>query len=566
MATRYMTTMHAARRARRTELWHVCNSDVGGKSGRAILSFAVLSPPFTDSSQPRSLVDSNFAGLLPRAIAQFGDRPAIVLRGRETSFAGLGRRAAAIATRLTALGVTPGDVCAILARDPADAAAAFFAVLSVGAIGTNLNELYRPRQIEFVVSHSRARVLIIGREVLNALPREIVTNARLLILEDIGETGDELRVAVRRDEDPAQITYTSGSTGQPKGVLMSHANLWAGVQIVAGYLGLRSDDRIASLLPFSFVYGFNQLTTSLYTGATLVVERSTLAQEIVATLRRENVTVLAAVPPLWQQLLGVSAFRETPLETLRTMTNAGGRLPPESVRRLRQAQPQARLFLMYGLTEVFRSTFLPPEEVDAHPDSMGRAIPESAVYVVNERGELAEPGEVGELVHGGPTVGIGYLHDDENSQRVFRPNPFIAPGEPPRVVYSGDLVRRDEEGRLYYVARRDRMIKTMGFRVSPEEITDVLQASGLVADVAIVTEPDPQRGERIIACVVLNDDAGLDQLRKFCGIELPRYMQPARFVALPSIPRNPSGKHDLQQLKAIAGSPTATATTDPPAT
>jgi len=196
---------------------------------------------------------------------------------------------------------------------------------------------------------------------------------------------------------------------------------------------------------------------------------------------------------------------------------------------------------------------------------MGRAIPESAVYVVNERGELAEPGEVGELVHGGPTVGIGYLHDEENSQRVFRANPFMAPGEPPRVVYSGDLVRRDEQGRLYYVARRDRMIKTMGFRVSPEEITDVLQASGLVADVAIVTEPDPQRGERIIACVVLNDDAGLERLRKFCGIELPRYMQPVRFIALPSIPRNPSGKHDLQQLKTIAGLPTANATTDPPA-
>ena len=484
----------------------------------------------------------------------YGDGPAMILRGQATSFRKIGCRAAGIASRLAELGIAPGDVCAVLARDPSDAAAAFFAVLSVGAVGTNLNELYRPRQIEFVLSHSRARVLLIGRDVLKSLPREITTDATIVILDEIEPSNGEFRTLGRVPEDPAQITYTSGSTGQPKGVLMSHANLWAGVEIVAGYLGLRNSDRIASLLPFSFVYGFNQLTTSLYTGATLVVERSTLAQEIVATLRREKVTVVAAVPPLWQQLLGVAAFRETPLETLRIMTNAGGRLPPESVRRLRLAQPQAQLFLMYGLTEVFRSTYLPPEEVDEHPDSMGRAIPRSAVYVVNDQGKLASPGEVGELVHGGPTVAIGYLYDEENSRRVFRANAFIAPDAPERVVFSGDLVRRDEEGRLYYVARRDRMIKTMGFRVSPEEITDVIQASGLVADVAIVTQPDPQRGERIIAFVVLSEEATLESLRRFCGIELPRYMQPARFLAVPSIPRNPSGKHDLQQLKTMAGS------------
>jgi acyl-CoA synthetase (AMP-forming)/AMP-acid ligase II len=317
---------------------------------------------------------------------------------------------------------------------------------------------------------------------------------------------------------------------------------------------LKSDDRIASLLPFSFVYGFNQLTTSLFVGAVLVVERSTLAHEIVATLRRERITVLAGVPPLWQQLLGVAAFRDTPLESLRIMTNAGGRLPPESVRQLRIAQPQARLFLMYGLTEVFRSTFLDPEEVDAHPDSMGRAVPESTVYVVTDQGSIAGTGEVGELVHGGPTVAIGYLRDEETSKKVFRANPFAGPEAPARVVYSGDLVRRDGEGRLYYVGRRDRMIKTMGFRVSPEEISDVIQASGLVTEAAIVTEPDAQRGEKIVACVVLRSEGTLDQLRRFCGVELPRYMQPARFVVLPAIPRNPSGKHDLQQLKITAAS------------
>jgi len=281
------------------------------------------------------------------------------------------------------------------------------------------------------------------------------------------------------------------------------------------------------------------------------VERSTFPQDIVATLHRERVSVLAAVPPLWQQLLGIAAFRDRPLDELRIVTNAGGRLPPATVRDLRHAQPQARLFLMYGLTEVFRSTYLPPEEVDEHPDSMGRAIPESEVYVVNETGELAKPGEVGELLHGGPSVAIGYVGDPDATAKVFRSNPFFRPGAPPRVVYSGDLVRRDEEGRLYYVGRRDRMIKTLGFRVSPDEICDVIQSSGLVVENAVVTEPDPQRGERIVACVVLRPEATVEQVRRFCGVELPRYMQPVRYICLTAIPRNASGKHDLIQLKTM---------------
>lgn len=182
----------------------------------------------------------------------------------------------------------------MLARDPVDAAAAFFAVLSIGGVGTNLNELYRPRQIEFVLDHSRAKVLLIGREVLKSFPRPLETKAQVIVLEDVSSANDSLAPIQRRGVDPAQITYTSGSTGQPKGVVMSHSNLWAGVRVVAGYLGLESTDRIASLLPFSFVYGFNQLTTSLFVGAALVVERSTLAQEITGTLRREQITVLAA--------------------------------------------------------------------------------------------------------------------------------------------------------------------------------------------------------------------------------------------------------------------------------
>ena len=517
-----------------------------------VLSFAaVYSLAMNDAFEAAALGRTNFANLLRRAADRFAQRIAIVHGSDKTTYSELAGRAAQIHQTLIANGISQGDVCAVLAKQPRDGAAAFFAVLGAGAVAINLNELYRPRQIEFVLNHSQTRALIVSREVLDSLPRALATSAQVLLLEEIAGAATEFTPVAADSNSPAQITYTSGSTGQPKGVVMSHANLWAGVRVVAGYLGLQIDDRIASLLPFSFVYGFNQLTTSILVGAALIVERSTLAQDVVSTLRRERITVLAAVPPLWQQLLAVSSFREHRLEDLRIMTNAGGRLPPASVRELRRAQPQARLFLMYGLTEVFRSTYLPPEEVDAHPDSMGRAIPEAVVHVINDNGQQAEPGEVGELLHGGPSVALGYLGDPEASAKVFRPNPFFRPGEPDRVVFSGDLVRRDEEGRLYYVSRRDRMIKTLGFRVSPDEISDVIQASGYVDEAAVITEPDSQRGERIVACVVLRPDARLEHLRRFCGIELPRYMQPARFVCLEKIPRNPSGKHDLIQLKAM---------------
>jgi len=496
------------------------------------------------------LFATNFAELLRRAGKRFGDRPAMVVRGNAVSYAEISTRGAAIASVLRDSKIRKGDRCAVLLKDPADAAAAFFAVLAVGAVGINVNELYRPRQIEYVLDHAGASALLTSAEVLEQLPRKIETKARILNVGGL-RSSDWLDVEPAATDDPAQITYTSASTGLPKGVSMGHSALWAGVRIVAGYLGLLDSDRIASLLPFSFVYGFNQLTTALYTGAALVVERSTLAAEIVATLRREGVTVVAGVPPLWAQLLSVASFRDESLAQLRIMTCAGGRLPPATVRELRRVQPQSKLFLMYGLTEVFRSTYLPAEEVDAHPDSMGRAIPESTVYVVREDGTLADEGEIGELVHGGPTTGIGYFGDPETTQRAFRANPFLTTGEsgPARVVYSGDLVRRDAEGLLYYVGRRDRMIKTLGFRVSPDEICDVVQASGQVSDAAVVTEPDPVRGERIVACVVLREGSTLEQLTRFCKMELPRHMQPARYVVLDAVPRNASGKHDIPTLK-----------------
>ncbi len=495
----------------------------------------------------------NAAWLLWHKAGDRGPHPVIRDGGLATSYAELGERASAVAARLVSLGVQPGERVAILLQRGADAAAAFFGILAAGAVAINVNESLRPRQVEHVLSHSGARVLLTTTEVLNWLGRPLESSAETVLLDAPLPSAPFTPVA-RIGQDPANIIYTSGSTGLPKGVLISHGNLWAGARSVAAYTGLGPDDRIASLLPFSFDYGFNQLLTTLFVGATLIIERSPLAPVIARTLRQESVTVLPCVPPLWLQLLATPSFRAT-LPALRVMTNTGGRVPEEAVRALRQAHPQARLFLMYGLTEAFRSTYLPPEEVDRRPDSIGRAIPGAQIMVLTQDQREALPGEEGELVHRGPTVALGYWNDPEATAKVYRPNPLRPAGTPDveRVVYSGDIVRRDEDGFLYYLGRHDRIIKTMGYRVSPDEVASVLYASKQILEAVITTEPDDARGNLIIAHVVLSEEGSLDALKLYIGAELPRYMQPSRIETHASLPRTSSGKHDTRALMTERG-------------
>jgi acyl-coenzyme A synthetase/AMP-(fatty) acid ligase len=378
----------------------------------------------------------------------------------------------------------------------------------------------------------------------------VATDALVIHMEGISGEG-ALTPLTRSTSDPVQILYTSGSTGMPKGVVHSHGTLWAAIGSVAGYLGITPDDRVASLLPFTSVYGLNQLLCSVLVGAALVVERSPLAHQCASTIRELEVTVLAAVPPLWLQLLSSSAFTATPIPTLRILQNAGGHLPVEAVRRLRAAQPRAGLVLQYGLTEVIRSTFLPPEEVDTRPTSIGRAIPGAEVYVLRKDLTPCPPGEIGELVHCGPTVALGYWNDPEGTARVFRPYPPGPAGAPvQRAVFSGDLVRRDEAGYLHFVGRRDRMIKSLGHCVSPDEVASILFDSGEIADAMVTAEPDEQRGNRVVAHLVLAAGGSLERLRAFCALEMPRHMQPARFETHVALPRTASGKHDLNAFAA----------------
>jgi amino acid adenylation domain-containing protein len=474
-------------------------------------------------------------------------KPAVVDRGEERSYAWLARRALAFAEVLGAYGLQPGDRAAILLPRGADSAAAFFGTLACGGVAVFVNETLRSRQVEHIVAHSGAKVLLASEELLARLPRPLETETAIVQTASIPTEG-QVAPCPRIESDIAQIIYTSGSTGLPKGVTLSHGNLWAGMRAVVEFVGVRADDRIASLLPFSFDYGLNQLFCCVGTGATLVVERSPVPHRIVEALRRHEVTILPAVPALWLQLLMVASFTSEPLPALRKLTNTGGRLPVEAVRKLRLCQPQAELFLMYGLTEAFRSTYLPPASADRKPDSIGRAIPGADILVLDEELRPCEPGALGELVHRGPTVALGYWSDPDATARVFRPNPLRLDGAPDteRVVFSGDLVYRDPEGDLFFVGRRDQMIKSLGYRVSPDEVVDVLYASGEIAEAVVTSEPDDLRGSRIVAYVVLAEDGDRGRLEAFCSAELPRYMQPSRIELWPSLPRTSSGKYDVR--------------------
>ena len=256
---------------------------------------------------------------------------------------------------------------------------------------------------------------------------------------------------------------------------------------------------------------------------------------------------MAGVPPLWLQILATPAFRAARIDSLRIIQNAGGHLPVDAVRQLRTAQPHARLFLQYGMTETFRSTFLAAHEVDLHPDSMGREVPGATIWIVDDRGEVVGPGEIGELVFSGPTVAEGYWEDETLTAATFRAAADWGAVGP--AVYSGDMVRREADGLLYYVSRRDRMIKSLGFRIGPDEIVDVLYASGDVQEATIATEPDAIRGERIIAHVVLKPGSSRQHLERFVRLELPRHMQPSRLEIRNSLPRLPSGKYDMNSLR-----------------
>ncbi len=351
-----------------------------------------------------------------------------------------------------------------------------------------------------------------------------------------------------RPERLAMLFFTSGSTGLPKGVMVSEGNLNTGARIVADYLGLGADDVLAAILPLAFDYGFSQVTTGLLRGAAVYLDDYLLPADLKRPLLRQKATILAGTPGLLIPLARQPWLAEAP--ALRAVTNSGGSLPVATIRRLRAARPETELFLMYGLTEGFRATYLPPEEVDRHPDSIGYALPQTPIGLVDAAGRLLEPGQTGELVQGGPLVALGYINDPEGSRARFRP-PLAGWPHPDdqRVVFSGDRVHMDAQGRLFFAGRLDEQIKVAGFRISPEEIETVaLDAPGVEEAVALGL-PDPASGNQRLVLHVAPAEADMEALRHHLRIHLAGHQQPAKIQAHAALPRSNNGKLDRLALK-----------------
>jgi acyl-CoA ligase (AMP-forming) (exosortase A-associated) len=324
-----------------------------------------------------------------------------------------------------------------------------------------------------------------------------------------------------------------------------------GAHSVAEYLENDASDRLLAVLPFSFDYGFSQLTTAFYVGASVVLLDHLFARDVISTIAREKVTGLAAVPPLWSQLADLQ-WPDEAKQSLRYITNSGGAMPGATLQKLRASLPNTKPFLMYGLTEAFRSTYLPPSEIDRRPGSMGKAIPNAEILVVRPDGSPCAPNEPGELVHRGSLVALGYWNDPAKTDERYKPVPNQNPGLvlTEMAVWSGDTVRKDEDGFLYFIGRRDEMIKTSGYRVSPSEIEEVIFATGMVADAAAVGVSHPTLGHAIVvvAAVAPNLKPDTDALLNECKKQLPAFMVPARIEWRDALPRNPNGKYDRPRL------------------
>lgn len=484
--------------------------------------------------------------------AGHGEAPALVLREGTLNHNQLRLRVARLAGWLAQQVPQRGARVASWATKGGATCLLPLAAARAGLVHVPINPLLKRAQVAHILADSGARLLIgTGSRLASLQPGDLPAGCAALGEAEAlaaAEAADlALPPSAADPADLAAILYTSGSTGRPKGVMLSHANMWLGAVSVAQYLRLESDDVTLAVLSLSFDYGQNQLLSTWYAGGCVVPLDFLFPKDVAKACAKHGVTTLAAVPPLWVQLTEI----DWPIEArapLRRLTNSGGALTAELVRGLRGMFPQARLYPMYGLTEAFRSTFLDPDLVDSHPNSMGKAIPFAEILVINDAGVVAANDEEGELVHCGPLVAQGYWQDPERTAERFKPAP-AASTYGGTAVWSGDRVKRDRQGLLYFAGRRDAMIKSAGNRISPQEIEEAALATGLVAEAVALGVPHARLGQAV-HLVVRGDEAEREVLARRLQRDLPNFMQPQIIHWRETMPLNPNGKIDRAALQA----------------
>lgn len=512
--------------------------------------------------------------LIETAAARTPDADAVLARNQKLTYAQLLRTVRQVASGLLGQGLQRGERVGIYLPKTLETVASIFGISAAGGVFVPINPLLKPEQVSYILQDCNVRVLVTSdaraRELLPVL--DACRDLRTLVLvdeqpdfaavpahlqkvhwRDLVNDGEARQPWRNIDTDVAAILYTSGSTGRPKGVVLSQRNMVIGAESVTQYLGNTPADRLLAVLPFSFDYGFSQLSTAFKVGASVVLMDYLLPRDVINAVAKERITGLAGVPPLWTQLADLP-WPATVTEHLRYITNSGGAMPGATLAKLRAALPKTRPFLMYGLTEAFRSTYLPPEEVDRRPDSMGKAIPNAEILVVRPDGTPCAPNEPGELVHRGSLVALGYWNDPVKTAERYKAVPNQDKGLvlTEMAVWSGDTVRMDEAGFLYFIGRRDEMIKTSGYRVSPTEVEEVIFATGKVADAAAVGVPHPTLGQAIaiVAAAAPGTAEDSEALLNACRRQLPAFMVPHHIEWRASLPRNPNGKYDRPKLAA----------------
>lgn len=486
------------------------------------------------------------------ALRGAADAAALLIGDRVTSFADLDAGVGRLAAWLLEQAGGPGERVASWSAKTRAACLMPLAAARAGLIHVPVNPLLKGPQVAHILADSGAKLLVTNgsrADMLGARPEDCALQDMKITEEVIDSGGPGLPPSIAEPGDLAAILYTSGSTGRPKGVMLSHANLWLGAESVASYLKIVPGDHVLGVLPLSFDYGQNQLFSSWYAGAAVAPLDYLTARDVVKAVARHGITTLAGVPPLWVQLVEA----EWPAETarlLQRLTNSGGALTPSLIDAMRRTFPGADIYPMYGLTEAFRSTYLDPALVADHPTSMGRAIPHAEILVCRPDGSVTAADEPGELVHAGPLVAQGYWRDEERTAQRFRPAP-AASRYGGTAVWSGDTVRRDAEGLLYFVGRDDAMIKTAGNRVSPTEVEDAAVASGLVYEAVAFGVPDARLGAAIVLIVRGKEGAADEkQLAAWLRQNLPNFMQPQVVEWRSELPRNPNGKLDRVTIAA----------------